>query len=133
MLLGAAGEDGRDAFYTQFRGFLDGPFEVIEFEDGDEEMEREGGIRFKFFMKSEGDFLDRDGCYLGPVEETACDDIVDLACFGAEDVSKVVGLVAGKGCGGWGPGIGDKAAASHFFSTDASDWLPVGIATVSGS
>ena len=42
MLFGAAGEDGSDAGDAQFSGLFDGPLHVVELEDGEEEMEREG-------------------------------------------------------------------------------------------
>jgi len=36
VLLGAAGEDGRDAGDAEFCGLLDGPLEAVELEDGEQ-------------------------------------------------------------------------------------------------
>ena len=116
MLLGAAGEDGRDAGDAEFGGFLDGPLEVIELEDGEQEVDGQGGVGFEFFVEDEGDFGVGDGGDFGAVEEAVGDDVEDLAGLGAEDAGEVGGLLAGEGgvsgVAGWrGPGVGDEAAA----------------------
>lgn len=115
VLLGASCEDGCDAGDAEFGGFLDGPFEVIELEDGEEEVEGECGFGFVFFVESEGDLVVADCGDFGAVKEAVGDDVEDLAGLGSEDACKVCGLVAGE-CGGgalWVPGVGDPTAASH--------------------
>ena len=100
VLFGAAGEDGGDAGDAEFGGFFDGPLEVIELEDGEEEMEGQGGVGFEFFVEGEVDFVFGDAGDFGAVEEAAGDDVEDLAGLGAEDAGEVGGLVAGEGGGG---------------------------------
>ena len=55
VFFGSAGEDGGDLCYSEFGGFFDGPLDVIELEDGEEEVEREGGVGFEFFVEGEED------------------------------------------------------------------------------
>ena len=76
-------------------------------------MEGEGGVGFELFVEGEEDFGFGDGGDLGTVKEAVGDDVEDLAGLGAEDAGEVEGLVAGEGCGSWGAGVGDPAAASH--------------------
>ncbi len=97
MFFGAAGEDGSDAGDAEFGGLLDGPLEVVELEDGEQQMEWEGGVGFEFFVKGEEDFVVGDAGDFGAVEEAVGDDVEDLAGFGAEDAGEVGGLVAGEG------------------------------------
>ena len=59
VLFGAAGEDGRDAGDAEFGGFFDGPLEVIELEDGEQEMDGQGGVGFELFVEGEVDFVGR--------------------------------------------------------------------------
>ena len=121
MLLGAAGEDGRDAGDAEFGGLLDGPLEVVELEDGEQEMDGQRGVGFEFFVEGEEDFLVGDGGDLGAVEEAVGDDVEDLAGLGAQDAGEVGGLLAGErgvggvaGCGR--PGVGDEAASHRQLS-----------------
>ncbi len=115
VLFGAAGEDGGDAGDAELGGFFDGPLHVIELEDGEEEMEGEGGVGLEFFVEGEEDFCFGDARDFGAVEEAVGDDVVDLAGCGAEDAGEVSGLVSGEGGGGGGPGVGDEAATGHGF------------------
>src|ERR1700733_13769498 len=79
-------------------------------------MEREGGVGFELFVEGEENFGLGDAEDLGAVEEAVGDDVVDLAGFGAEDAGEGSGLVAGEGCGGGGPTVGDPATAGHEYS-----------------
>ena len=97
VLLGAAGEDGRDAGDAELGGLLDGPLEVIELEDGEQQMDGEGCVGFEFFVEGEGDFGVGYGGDLGAVEEAVGDDVEDLAGLGAEDAGEMRGLLAGEG------------------------------------
>ena len=56
VLLGAAGEDGRDAGDAEFGGFFDGPLEVVELEDGEQQMDGQCGVGFEFLVEGEADF-----------------------------------------------------------------------------
>ena len=56
VLLGAAGKDGRDSGDAQFGGFLDGPLEAVELEDGEEKVDGEGCVGFQLFVEGEEDF-----------------------------------------------------------------------------
>ena len=47
VFFGAAGEDGGDAIDAKLGGFFDGPLEVIELEDGEQEVDGEGRRRFR--------------------------------------------------------------------------------------
>ena len=116
MLFGAAGEDGGDAGDAEFGGLFDGPLHVIELEDGEEEMERKGGVGGELFVEGEVDLIFGDVGDLGAVEETVGDDVEDLAGGGAEDSGEMKGLVSGEGGGGGGPGVGDEAATGHALS-----------------
>ena len=123
VLLGAAGEDGRDAGDAQFGGLFDGPLEVVELEDGEEKVDGEGCVGFQLFVEGEEDFgvlliaaRGADFGDFGAVEEAVGDDVEELAGLGAEDAGEVDGLLAGEGgVGGMaglrGPGVGDEAAA----------------------
>ena len=111
VLLGAAGENGGDAGDAEFGRLFDGPLEVIELEDGEKEMDWEGGVGLELFVKSEDDLRLGGAGDLGAVEEAIGDDVIDLAGLGAEDAGEVGGLIAGEGGGGGGPGIGDEAAS----------------------
>ena len=116
MLFRATGEDGRDAGDAEFGRLLDGPLEVVELEDGEQQVDGKSGVCFKFFVKGEGYFGVGDGCDFGAVEEAVGDDVVDLAGLGAEDAREMGGLLAGERgvgwvAGLWGPGVGDEAAA----------------------
>ncbi len=118
VFFGAAGEDGGDVGDAEFGGFLYGPFEVIEFEDGQEQVYWECGVGFQFFVEDEANFLIGNGGDFGAVEEAVGDYVEDLAGFGAKDASEVKGLIASKGggggtSGGGEEGVGDEAAASH--------------------
>jgi hypothetical protein len=120
VFFGAAGEDGGDAGDAEFGGLFDGPLHVIELEDGEEEMEREGSVGGELFVKGEiylgfGDLRD-----FGAVEEAVGDDVVDLAGSCAEDAGEVGGLVAGEGGGGGCPSVGDEAATGH--ASEFSGW-----------
>ena len=66
-------------------------------------------------MEEEVYSLFADVSDLGAVEEVVGDDVVDLAGDRAEDASEMGGLVAGKGGGSVGPGVGDEAATGHAF------------------
>jgi hypothetical protein len=122
VFLGAAGEDGRNAGDTEFGGLLDGPLEVIEFEDGEQEVDGEGCVGFQLFVEGEADFgvfsIARGADFgdFGAVEEAVGYDVEELAGLGAQDASEVDGLLAGEGgVGGVAglrrPGVGDEAAA----------------------
>jgi hypothetical protein len=70
---------------------------VVELEDGEEEVERKGGVGFEFLVEDEvnfGGFAAADAGDLSPVKEASGDDVVDLAGLGAEDAGEVYGLVA---------------------------------------
>ena len=123
-LLGAAGKDGRDAGDAQFGGFLDGPLEAVELEDGEQKVDGEGRVGFQLFVEGEEDFgvlliaaRGADFGDFGSVEEAVGDDVEELAGLGAQDAGEVDGLLAGEGgVGGMAglrrPGVGDEAAAS---------------------
>jgi hypothetical protein len=112
MLFGAAGEDGRDAGDAEFGGLFDGPLEVVELEDGEEQMDGQGGVGFELFVEGEVDFASLgDGGDLGAVEEAVGDDVEDLAGLGAEDAGEVDGLLAGEGGVGGVAGWGDQVSA----------------------
>ena len=122
VFLGAAGEDGGDTGDAELGGLLDGPLEAIELEDGEQEVDGEGGVGRELFVEGEGDFgvllraRGADGGDFGAMEEAVGDDVVDLARLSAEDAGEVGGLLAGeRGAGGMaglgGPGVGDPAAA----------------------
>jgi hypothetical protein len=68
---------------------------VVELEDGEKEVEWEGGVGFEFFVEGEEDFGVVDAGDFGSVEEAVGYDVVDLAGLGAEDAGEVGGLVAG--------------------------------------
>lgn len=115
VLFRAAGEDGGDAIDAELSSLFDGPLEVIEFEDGEQEMEGKYGVGLELFVQGEVNAVEGDGGDLGTVQEAAGDQVVDLPWFGAQDAGEVGGLVAGEG-GGLQvaiPGVGDEAAASH--------------------
>lgn len=124
MLFGAPGEDRGDAGYAQFGGLFDGPFEVIELEDGKQQVDGERGLRFEFFVQGEPDFgvlIAACGANFGDfgaMEEAVGDQIEDLAGLGAEDTGQVVGLLANEGgvggvAGLRGPRVCDPASSSH--------------------
>ena len=115
VLFGAAGEDGCDAGDPQFSSLFDGPLHVVELEDGKEQMEREGGVGFQFFMEGEEDLVFANVGNFRAVKEAIGDDVVDLAGGGAEHAGEVSGLITGEGGGGGGPGVGDEAATGHAF------------------
>ena len=50
VLFSAAREHRCDGGDTEFGGFFDGPFEVIEFEDREQEMEWKRGFGFACFV-----------------------------------------------------------------------------------
>lgn len=113
VLFCAAGEDGGDAGYAQLGGFFDGPFHVIELEDGEEEMKWERGVGLELFVEGEVDFGVAYRGDFGAVEEAVGYDVVGLAGFGAEDSGEMNGLVADEGGCGWCPEVGDEASAGH--------------------
>ena len=55
VLFGAAGKDGRDGGDAEFGGFFDGPFKVVEFEDSEIKVERQGVVGFELFVEKEVD------------------------------------------------------------------------------
>ncbi len=115
MLFGAAGKDWRDLRDSEFGRLLDGPFEVIELENGQVKVERKCSVGFQFFMQDEVDTFWRDAGDLGPMQEAGCDHIEDLAWFGAENACEVQRLVAReRGVSGVprgrGEGVGNPAA-----------------------
>ena len=55
MFFGASGEDGGDPGDAEFGGFFDAPLEVIELEDGEQQVEREGGVGLELFVEEEVD------------------------------------------------------------------------------
>ena len=123
VLLGAAGKDGRDSGDAQFGGFLDGPLEAIELEDGEEKVDGEGRVGFQLFVEGEEDFrllvIAGGGAEFGDfgaMEEAVGYDVEELAGLCAEDAGEVDGLLAGEGgLGGMAglrrPGVGDEAAS----------------------
>ena len=123
MLLGAAGEDGRDAGDAEFGGFFDGPLEAVELEDGEQEVDGEGRVGREFFVEGEEDFgvliggaCGADRSDFGAVKEAVGYDVEDLAGLGAQDAGEMGRLLAGEcGVGGMAglrrPGVGDEAAA----------------------
>ncbi len=115
MLFGTAGEDGGDAVDPELGGFFDGPLEVIELEDGEQEMKRKGGVSFELFVKGEGDAVRGDGGDLSTVEKATGNEVEDLAWFRTENTGEMSGLIAGEGCGVVVavPGVSDEAAAGH--------------------
>jgi hypothetical protein len=88
---------------------------VIEFEDGEEEMEREGGVGGELFVEDEVDLLLAYADDLGTVKEAVGNDVVDLAWLGAQDAGEVSGLIASEAGTGGGRGVGDEAATGHAF------------------
>ena len=123
VLFGTASEDRGDALGAELGGFFDGPLEVIELEDGEQEVDRKGSVGFEFLVQGEGDAVGGDGGDFGAVEEAAGDEVVDLTGLGTEDASKVGGLIAGEGGGVLVtvPGVGYEAAAGHEVSLGG--WL----------
>ena len=97
VLLGALGEDGRDAGDAEFGDFFDGPLEAIELEDGEQKVDGEGGVGFELFAEGEEDFGFRDLSDLGEVEETVGYDVKELTGLGAQDAGEMLGLLAGEG------------------------------------
>ena len=116
MLLRAVGEDGRDAGDAEFGGLLDRPFEVVELEDSEQQMDGQRGVGLEFLVQGEADFRVGDGGDLRAVEEAVGDDVVDLARPGAEHARKMGGLLSReRGAAGMAglrrPGVGNEAAA----------------------
>ena len=116
MLLGALGEDGCDTGDAEFSGFLDGPLEAIEFEDGEQQVDGQGGVGLQLFMEREEDFSFRDSSDLAAVEKAIGYDIVGLTGLGAQDTGEMIGLLAGesgvRGMAGLRrPCVGDPAAS----------------------
>ena len=101
MFFCAAGEDGRDACGAEFGGLLDAPLEVIELEDGEQQMDGESGVGLEFFVEREDDFAVGDGSNFGAMEEAVGDDVEDLAGLGAEHAGEMRGLIAGERCSGF--------------------------------
>ena len=97
---------------------------MVELEDGEQEVEREGGVGFELFVEGEGDalvvWLELDEGDGGAVEEAAGDEVEGLAGFGAEDAAEVERLRAEQIGGGGGsiPAVGDEAAAGHLALED---------------
>ena len=56
VLLRAAGEDGRDAGDAEFGGLFDSPFEVVELEDREQQMDGQCGVGLEFLVQGEADF-----------------------------------------------------------------------------
>ena len=106
MFFRAAGEDGGDTGDAELGGLLDGPLEVIELEDGEQEVDGEGGVGRELFVEGEGDFgvllraRGADGGDFGAMEEAVGDDVEYLARLGAESAARV----------GW-PDWGDQVSA----------------------
>ena len=67
---------------------------MIELEDGEEEMEGEGGVGGELFVEGEVDLFFGDSGDFGAMEEAVGDDVVDLAGFGAKDACEMDRLVA---------------------------------------
>jgi hypothetical protein len=86
---------------------------VIELEDGQQQVERKGGVGFELFVKGEENFFVGDAGDFGAVEEASSDYIEDLAGLGAEDAGEMGSLVSGEGGSGLGPGVGDPASSGH--------------------
>ena len=97
MLLCAAGEDGRDAGDAQLGGLFDGPLEVVELEDSEQEVDGEGCAGFEFLVEDEADFVFRDRSDFGTVEEAIGYDVEELAGLRAQDACEMFGLLAGEG------------------------------------
>ncbi len=113
MFFGSPRKDGSDARHAQLGGFFDGPFHVIELEDGQQQVQRKCGVGFELFVEREQDLVFRDVGDFGAVEETSGDDIEDLAGLGAEDAGEMGGLISGERGSSCGPGVCDPAAAGH--------------------
>ena len=141
MLLGALGEDGCDTGDAEFSGFLDGPLEAIEFEDGEQQVDGQGGVGLQLFMEREEDFSFRDSCDLTAVEKAIGYDIVGLTGLGAQDTGEMLGLLAGEGgmrgvAGLRRPCVGDPTAAHKAVKreqgTANNDDYGLGIVTLTG-
>ena len=113
MFFSAACEDGCDARGAELGGFLDAPLEVIELDDGEEQMHRKRCIGFELFVESEDDFAIGDGEDFGAVQKAVRNYVENLSGLCTEDAREVCGLVADEGGGGIGEGVGDEAAACH--------------------
>jgi hypothetical protein len=85
VLLCSVGEDRSDAGDAELGGLFDGPLEVVELEDGKQQMDGQGCVGFEFFVEGEEDFYIRDRCDLGAMEEAVGYDIEELAGLRAED------------------------------------------------
>ncbi len=132
VLFGAAGEDWRDAGDAEFGSFFDGPLEVVEFEDGEQQMNGQGRIGLQLFEQDELNLAIGNSGDLGAMQESIGDYVVCLAGLGAEDAGEMSSLLAGKrGMGGvpvvGRERVGDKAAAHK-----GSCWLLVVSDQVSG-
>ena len=115
VFFGTAGEDGSDALDAELSGLFDGPLEVIELEDGEQQVEREGGVSLELFVQGEADAVGSDCSDLSAMEKATGDEVVDLTRLGAEDSGEMGGLLPGQGGGLLVavPGVGDEAAAGH--------------------
>jgi len=113
VLLCAAREDGCDASGAEFGGLLDAPLEMIELEDGKQEMDWECGVGFELFVKLEDNLAVGDSEHFGPVQKAVRNYIKYLSGLCAKDASEVCGLVAGERCGGVGEGVCDETTARH--------------------
>ncbi len=93
VLFRAAGEDRGHAGDAEFGGFFDGPFQMIELEDGEEQVQGKGCVGLELFVEGEANLCIGDGYDFGSVEKAVGDDVVDLARFRAEDAGQVGSLV----------------------------------------
>ena len=98
--------------------FSIGPFEVVELENGEVEVERQGVVGFELLVQNEINAILRGGGDLGPVEKASGDHVEDLAGLRSQHPGKVQGLLAEQGGVGRVPvfgsvGVGYPAATGH--------------------
>src|SRR5665213_1396749 len=120
-------EDRRYPRGAEFGGLFDAPLQVIELENGKQEMDGQSGFGFEFFVEREYNFTVRDCGNFGAMEKPVCHYVEDLSRLGAQNAGEVRGLVAGERCGISIRCVGDPAAASHAVKNSARErWCAKG-------
>ena len=97
MRVRATRDYGHDLGHTQFRAFLDRPFQAVEFEDGQEQRDIERGRSGYFLSQFELHPAFPDGHNTSaPYNGTDCN-IEFLSYASAQDADQMIGVVAGEG------------------------------------
>ncbi len=87
----ARGGERDDASDAEFGGFFDGPFEGVEFDDGEEKSCFERGMVYgKLFDEFEVDFVAGDGVNAAEPDRRTIAEFVELARLRTEDAAEVV-------------------------------------------